>query len=124
MVVEGYWFMKVFMIYEDLCLLDVEILKVFDVVCEISVMVMVYCENEDVIWFLIEKYEVVGNVVLRVYVMIWLIVVEWEVLYCVFFLVEIVGVLIVIVYVLNGEVMEEISCVWVCGLKVIGEICL
>lgn len=123
LVAEGYRSMKVFMTYEDLRLSDAEILKVFDVARETSATVMVHCENEDAIRFLIEKHEAAGNVAPRAHVTTRPIAAEREASHRALSLAEIVGVPIVIVHVSNGEAMEEISRARARGSKVIGETC-
>src|SRR5690606_29841070 len=62
---EGYASFKVFMTYEGLRLNDAEILKTLDVARSTGSTVMIHCENEDAIRYLIEKHEAAGDVAPR-----------------------------------------------------------
>jgi dihydropyrimidinase len=61
-VEDGYSSFKVFMTYDDLRLNDAELLATFDVARKFGATVMVHCENEDAIKYLIGKHEAAGNV--------------------------------------------------------------
>ena len=58
---DGYKSFKVFMTYEDMRLNDAELLQTFDVARDFGATVMIHCENEDAIKFLIEKHEAAGK---------------------------------------------------------------
>jgi dihydropyrimidinase len=123
LVADGYSSLKVFMTYEGLRLNDAEILKVFDVARETGATVMVHCENEDAIRFLIEKHELAGDVAPRAHATTRPIAVEREATHRALSLAEVVDVPIVIVHVSNGEAMDEIARARARGLKVVGETC-
>ncbi|MGV2068543.1 dihydropyrimidinase [Agrobacterium sp. 22-226-1] len=123
LIADGYASLKVFMTYEDLRLSDAEILKVLDVARETGATVMVHCENEDAIRFLIEKHEAVGDVVPRAHATTRPAAVEREATHRALTLAEIVDVPIVIVHVSNGQAMEEIGRARARGVKVVGETC-
>lgn len=123
LVADGYSSLKVFMTYESLRLNDAEILKVFDVARSTGATVMVHCENEDAIRYLIEKHELAGEVAPRAHASTRPIAVEREATHRALSLAEIVDVPIVIVHVSNGEAMNEIARARSRGLKVVGETC-
>jgi dihydropyrimidinase len=123
LVAGGYPSLKVFMTYQDLRLDDAQILKTLDVARKTGATVMVHCENEDAIRFLIEKHELVGDVAPRAHASTRPVAVEREATHRALTLAEIVDVPIVIVHVSNGQAMEEISRARARGIKVIGETC-
>ncbi|MCC4243623.1 dihydropyrimidinase [Stappia indica] len=120
---DGYSSFKVFMTYEDLRLSDAEILKTLDVARSTGATVMVHCENEDAIRFLIARHEAAGDVAPRAHASTRPVAVEREATHRALSLAEIVDVPIVIVHVSNGEAMEEIARARARGLKVVGETC-
>lgn len=120
---DGYSSFKVFMTYEDLRLSDAEILKTLDVARSTGATVMVHCENEDAIRFLIARHEVAGDVAPRAHASTRPVAVEREATHRALSLAEIADVPIVIVHVSNGEAMEEIARARARGLKVVGETC-
>ncbi|MFN3636120.1 MAG: dihydropyrimidinase [Rhizobium rhizophilum] len=120
---DGYASFKVFMTYEDLRLSDADILKTLDVARETGATVMVHCENEDAIRFLISRHERAGEVSPRAHASTRPVAVEREATHRALSLAEIVDVPIVIVHVSNGEAMEEIARARARGVKVIGETC-
>ncbi|QGZ33728.1 dihydropyrimidinase [Stappia indica] len=120
---DGYSSFKVFMTYEDLRLSDAEILKTLDVARSTGATVMVHCENEDAIRFLIARHEAAGDVVPRAHASTRPVAVEREATHRALSLAEIADVPIVIVHVSNGEAMEEIARARARGLKVVGETC-
>ncbi len=120
---EGYSSFKVFMTYEGLRLNDAEILKTLDVARSTGATVMVHCENEDAIRFLIARHEAAGDVAPRIHASTRPVAVEREATHRALTLAEIVDVPIVIVHVSNGEAMEEIARARARGIKVVGETC-
>lgn len=120
---DGYASFKVFMTYEDLRLSDADILKTLDVARETGATVMVHCENEDAIRFLIDRHEQAGMVTPRAHASTRPAAVEREATHRALTLAEIVDVPIVIVHVSNAEAMEEIARARARGVKVIGETC-
>ncbi len=61
LVEDGYTSLKVFMTYEGLRLRDDEILATLDTARRTGALVMVHCENEDAIRYLIGRHEEEGN---------------------------------------------------------------
>lgn len=120
---DGYSSFKVFMTYEGLRLNDAEILKTLDVARSTGATVMVHCENEDAIRFLIARHEAEGDVAPRAHASTRPVAVEREATHRALTLAEIVDVPIVIVHVSNGEAMEEIARARSRGIKVVGETC-
>ncbi|WP_284760016.1 dihydropyrimidinase [Agrobacterium sp. fls2-241-TYG-188a] len=120
---DGYSSFKVFMTYEGLRLNDAEILKTLDVARSTGATVMVHCENEDAIRFLIARHEAAGDVAPRAHASTRPVAVEREATHRALTLAEIVDVPIVIVHVSNGEAMEEIARARARGIKVVGETC-
>ncbi|WP_018897922.1 dihydropyrimidinase [Rhizobium sp. 2MFCol3.1] len=123
LVADGYASLKVFMTYEDLRLSDGEILKTLDVARGTGATVMVHCENEDAIRFLIDKHERNGDVAPRAHASTRPVAVEREATHRALSLAEIADVPVVIVHVSNGEAMEEIMRARARGIKVVGETC-
>lgn len=123
LVADGYASLKVFMTYEDLRLSDGEILKTLDVARSTGATVMVHCENEDAIRFLIDKHELNGDVAPRAHAATRPVAVEREATHRALSLAEIADVPVVIVHVSNGEAMEEIMRARSRGIKVVGETC-
>ncbi|RFB80758.1 dihydropyrimidinase [Methylovirgula sp. 4M-Z18] len=123
LVRDGYTSLKVFMTYDDLRLDDASILKVLDVARQTKATVMVHCENEDAIRYLVEKHERSGNVEPYAHATTRPVAVEREATHRALTLAEIVDVPIVIVHVSNGAAMEEIARARMRGGKVVGETC-
>src|SRR4051794_36730029 len=61
LVKDGYTSFKVFMTYDDLVLIDRELLEVFEVARREGALVMVHCEGYDAIRFLTERLEREGR---------------------------------------------------------------
>ena len=120
---DGYSSFKVFMTYEGLRLNDAEILKTLDVARSTGATVMVHCENEEAIRFLIARHEAEGDVAPRAHASTRPVAVEREATHRALTLAEVVDVPVVIVHVSNGEAMEEIARARSRGLKVVGETC-
>lgn len=120
---DGYASLKVFMTYEDLRLSDGEILRTLDTARSCGATVMIHCENEDAIRFLIEKHELAGDVAPRAHAATRPVAVEREATHRAITLAEIADVPIVIVHVSNGEAMAEIARGRARGLKIVGETC-
>lgn len=123
LIEDGYSSLKVFMTYDDLRLSDAEILRTLDVARETGATVMVHCENEDAIRFLIEKHEAAGDVAPRAHATTRPAAVEREATHRALTLAEIVDVPVVIVHVSNGQAMDEIGRARARGVKVVGETC-
>ncbi|MBS7700277.1 MULTISPECIES: dihydropyrimidinase [unclassified Chelatococcus] len=120
---DGYASFKVFMTYEGLRLNDAEILKTLDVARSTGSTVMIHCENEDAIRFLIARHEAAGDVAPRAHASTRPVAVEREATHRALTLAEIADVPIVIVHVSNGQAADEISRARSRGLKVYGETC-
>lgn len=123
LVAAGYRSFKVFMTYEALRLSDLEILRVLDVARETGATVMVHCENEDAIRFLIEKHEARGDVAPRFHATTRPVVAEREATHRALSLSELVDVPLVIVHVSNRAAMEEIRRGRERGQTIIAETC-
>ena len=123
LVEDGYTSLKVFMTYEGLRLRDDEILATLDAARRSGALVMVHCENEDAIRFLLGKHEAAGTVAPIAHATTRPITAEREATHRALSLAEIVDVPIVIVHVSNGEAMEEIDRARKRGAKVVGETC-
>lgn len=123
LVEDGYTSFKVFMTYEDLRLSDGQILDTMDVARRTGALVMVHCENEDAIRYLIGRHEAEGDVAPRAHATTRPVAVEREATHRAVSLAEVADVPLVIVHVSNRESMEEIERARRRGRKVIGETC-
>lgn len=123
LVEDGYTSLKVFMTYEGLRLLDHEILATLDAAKRAGALVMVHCENEDAIRYLIGVHEERGDLAPKFHATTRPTAVEREATHRAVSLAEVVDVPIVIVHVSNGEAIEEITRARVRGRKVVGETC-
>lgn len=123
LVENGYTSLKVFMTYEGMRLYDNEILATLDAARTSGALVMVHCENEDAIRFLIGKHEQAGDVAPLAHATTRPVAAEREATHRALSLAEIVDVPIVIVHVSNREAMEEIDRARKRGVKVVGETC-
>ncbi|MDP3958537.1 MAG: dihydropyrimidinase [Pseudorhodobacter sp.] len=123
LVEDGYTSLKVFMTYEGMRLHDNEILATLDAARSSGALVMVHCENEDAIRFLIGKHEEAGTVAPSAHAATRPIAAEREATHRALSLAEIVDVPIVIVHVSNREAMEEIDRARRRGVRVVGETC-
>ncbi|AID34972.1 MULTISPECIES: dihydropyrimidinase [Mesorhizobium] len=119
----GYTSFKVFMTYEGLRLNDAQILATMDLARRTGALVMVHCENEDAIRYLIGRQEDIGNVAPKAHATARPIVVEREATHRALSLAEVVDVPVVIVHVSNGPAIQEIRAARARGQKVIGETC-
>lgn len=119
----GYTSIKVFMTYENLRLNDAELLATFDVAREHGATMMIHCENEDAIRFLIERHEANGDIRPRAHASTRPIPVEREATHRALSLAEIVDLPIVIVHVSNAAAIEEIRRARARGMKVTAETC-
>lgn len=106
LVEDGYTSLKVFMTYEGMRLHDNEILSTLDAARSSGALVMVHCENEDAIRFLIGKHEEAGTVAPHAHATTRPFAAEREATHRALSLAEIVDVPIVIVHVSNREAME------------------
>jgi dihydropyrimidinase len=120
---DGYSSFKVFMTYEGLRLNDAQILRTLDVARRTGATVMVHCENEDAIRYLIERHEAEGDIAPRAHASTRPVATEREATHRALTLAEIADVPIVIVHVSNGQAAEEISRARARGMKVYGETC-
>ena len=123
LVEAGYTSIKVFMTYEGLRLRDDEILATLDAARGCGALVMVHCENEDAIRYLIGKHEQLGDLAPRGHASSRPIAAEREATHRALSLAEIVDVPVVIVHVSNRAAMEEIARARARGAKVVGETC-
>jgi dihydropyrimidinase len=123
LVEDGYTSLKVFMTYEGMRLHDNEILATLDAARTSGALVMVHCENEDAIRFLIGKHEEAGDLGPHAHATTRPVAAEREATHRALSLAEIVDVPIVIVHVSNREAMEEIDRARKRGVKVVGETC-
>jgi dihydropyrimidinase len=123
LVEDGYTSLKVFMTYEGLRLRDDEILATLDTARRTGALVMVHCENEDAIRYLIGRHEEEGEFAPKFHATTRPIAAEREATHRALSLAEIVDVPIVIVHVSNREAMEEIRRARQRGQKIAGETC-
>jgi dihydropyrimidinase len=123
LVEDGYTSIKVFMTYDNLRLRDDEILATLDSARSSGALVMVHCENEDAIRFLIGRHETNGDLAPKYHAASRPIAAEREATHRALSLAEIVDTPIVIVHVSNREAMEEIQRARARGSKVGGETC-
>lgn len=123
LVEEGYTSLKVFMTYEGLRLRDDEILATLDTARRTGALVMVHCENEDAIRYLIGRHEEEGKFAPKYHATTRPVAAEREATHRALSLAEIVDVPIVIVHVSNREAMEEIRRARQRGQKIAGETC-
>ncbi|MEZ5836624.1 MAG: dihydropyrimidinase [Geminicoccaceae bacterium] len=123
LVEDGYTSFKVFMTYEGLRLNDAQILSTMDAARHTGALMMVHCENEDAIRYLVARHEAAGDVRPRAHASTRPVAVEREATHRAISLAEIVDVPLVIVHVSNREAMEEIERARARGVKVIGETC-
>jgi dihydropyrimidinase len=123
LVEDGYTSLKVFMTYEGLRLRDDEILATLDTARRTGALVMVHCENEDAIRYLIGRHEEEGKLAPKFHATTRPIAAEREATHRALSLAEIVDVPIVIVHVSNREAMEEIRRARQRGQKIAGETC-
>ncbi|WP_224007493.1 dihydropyrimidinase [Aureimonas sp. SA4125] len=123
LVADGYTSFKVFMTYENLRLNDAEILATMDVARRTGALVMVHCENEDAIRYLIGRHEAEGEVRPRAHATTRPVAAEREATHRAMSLAEIVDVPVVIVHVSNGAAIEEIRRARARGRKVVAETC-
>ncbi len=123
LVAHGYTSLKVFMTYEGLRLRDDEILATLDAARDSKALVLVHCENEDAIRYLIGKHEAAGDLAPAAHATTRPVAAEREPTHRALSLAEIVDVPIVIVHVSNRAAMEEIQRARTRGVKVAGETC-
>jgi dihydropyrimidinase len=123
LVADGYTSLKVFMTYEGLRLLDHEILATLDAARRTGALVMVHCENEDAIRYLVGVHEAKGDFAPKFHATTRPQAVEREATHRAISLAEVVDVPIVIVHVSNGQAIEEIARARARGRKVVGETC-
>lgn len=123
LVEDGYTSLKVFMTYEGLRLRDDEILATLDAARRTGALVMVHCENEDAIRYLIGRHEEAGMLEPKYHATTRPAAAEREATHRALSLAEIVDVPIVIVHVSNRQAMEEIARARARGQQVAGETC-
>lgn len=123
LVESGYTSIKVFMTYEGLRLRDDEILATLDAARRTGALVMVHCENEDAIRYLVGRHEQEGKFAPKFHASTRPVAAEREATHRALSLAEIVDVPIVIVHVSNREAMEEIRRARQRGQKIAGETC-
>jgi dihydropyrimidinase len=123
LVADGYTSIKVFMTYDGLRLRDDEILATLDTARRTGALVMVHCENEDAIRYLIGRHEAEGHLAPKFHAATRPIAAEREATHRALSLAEIVDTPIVIVHVSNRQAMEEIRRARERGQKIAGETC-
>lgn len=123
LVADGYTSFKVFMTYENMRLNDREILETLDVARDTGALVMVHCENEDAIRFLIDRHVDKGEVEPKYHATSRPVVAEREATHRAISLAEVIEVPLVIVHVSNRPAMEEIARAKSRGRVVVGETC-
>lgn len=123
LVADGYTSIKVFMTYEGLRLRDDEILSTLDAARRTGALVMVHCENEDAIRYLIGRHEAEGHLEAKYHATVRPIAAEREATHRALSLAEITETPIVIVHVSNRQAMEEIRRARERGQKIAGETC-
>ncbi|WP_337270392.1 dihydropyrimidinase [Oryzifoliimicrobium ureilyticus] len=123
LVEDGYTSLKVFMTYEGLRLRDDEILATLDTARRTGALVMVHCENEDAIRYLIGRHEEEGKLAPKYHATTRPVAAEREATHRALSLAEIVDVPVVIVHVSNREAMDEIRRARQRGQKIAGETC-
>ncbi|WP_312366108.1 dihydropyrimidinase [Ensifer sp.] len=123
LVAAGYTSIKVFMTYENLRLRDDEILATLESARTSGALVMVHCENEDAIRFLIDRHEANGELAPKFHAKSRPVAAEREATHRALSLAEIVDTPIVVVHVSNRQAMEEIQRARARGTKVAGETC-
>lgn len=123
LVADGYPSFKVFMTYEGLRLHDGEILATMDAVRDAGGIVMVHCENEDVIRYLVERAERAGDVVPGAHARTRPVPAEREATHRALTLAEITSARVVIVHVSNSPAIDEIARARARGVEVVGETC-
>jgi len=123
LIAAGYTSVKVFMTYEGLRLNDAEILATMDVARRGGATVMVHCENEDVIRFMVARSERAGDVAPRAHAATRPVAAEREATHRALSLAEVVDVPIVIVHISNGAARDEVARARARGVKVVGETC-
>lgn len=120
---DGYTSLKVFMTYENLRLNDAQLLATFDSARQTGATVMVHCENEDAIRYLIEQHEAAAKVEPYSHATTRPIAAEREATHRAISLAEIVDIPIVIVHVSNGQAIEEINRARARGATITAETC-
>ena len=120
---DGYTSVKVFMTYENLRLNDAELLATFDVARRHNGTMMIHCENEDAIRYLVDKHEREGEVRPRAHASTRTVPVEREATHRALSLAEVVDLPIVIVHVSNGAAADEIRRARRRGMAVTAETC-
>lgn len=119
----GYTSVKVFMTYENLRLNDAELLATFDVARRNGATMMIHCENEDAIRFLIERHEANGQIQPAAHATTRPVAVEREATHRAISLAEIVDLPIVIVHVSNEAAADEIRRARERGMTITAETC-
>ena len=123
LVADGYPSFKVFMTYEGLRLDDAEILATMDAVRGAGGIVMVHCENEDVIRYLADRAERAGDLGPAAHARTRPVAAEREATHRALSLAEVTDVPVVIVHVSNGAAIDEIARARSRGINVVGETC-
>jgi dihydropyrimidinase len=123
LVADGYTSFKVFMTYPNLRLNDREILDTLDVARHTGALVMVHCENEDAIRFLIDRHVARGELEPKYHALSRPMVAEREATHRAISLAEVIEAPLVIVHVSNRPAMEEIERAMSRGRTVVGETC-
>ena len=123
LVEDGYTSIKVFMTYEGLRLHDDQILATLDSARRSGALVMVHCENEDAIRYLIGRPAAAADLAPRFPATTRPLAAAREATHRALSLAEIVDTPIVIVHVSNRQAMEEIAAARRRGQSIAGETC-
>jgi dihydropyrimidinase len=122
-IADGYTSFKVFMTYEGLALTDAQILQVMTVAKETGALVMVHCENYDIIRYLTDKLEREGKTAPKYHATSRPMPAEREASHRALTLAEVMDVPVCIVHISNGPTVDEIRRARDRGLKVVAETC-
>ena len=123
LIAAGHKSVKVFMTYEAMRMDDAGILATMDVARKNGAKVLVHCENEDAIAFLVARATEANNLAPRAHASTRPVAVEREATHRALSLAEVVGVPIVIVHVSNGAALDEISRARSRGAAITAETC-
>lgn len=120
---DGYTSIKVFMTYENLRLNDAELLATFEVARRNNAKVMIHCENEDAIRYLVDHAEDRGDMKPTMHAKTRPVAVEREATHRAISLAEVADIPITIVHVSNGAAADEIRRARARGLNITAETC-
>lgn len=123
LIQRGYTSLKVYMTYEAMQLSDRQILDVLETAREHRAIVLVHAENHEIIGWLSDRLETMGNTRPRDHARSRPLAVEREATHRALTLGEIAGVPLVIVHISGGDPLDEVRRARARGLTVIAETC-